>query len=164
MTRLTIITLLTAFLLFGQQSRGQSTFNWTDTTFLVSAKRTINILYDIDGPCSVNPCYESRDNHFAYDTLINFLKTHPSIKIEIASHLDFGKDISINFNWSQRKADYMKEVLIEKGGISADRIIAIGYGNKKQIITEEKIAPLDKYEQEMARKMNTRIEIIIIGT
>jgi antitoxin component YwqK of YwqJK toxin-antitoxin module len=142
-------------------------FNWSDTSFIDYSKRIINITYLLDGPCTVQPCYESRDNHFVYDTLVRFLKTHPSIEIEIASHFNRGgnhrnsEGVLMSDDWSKLKANYMKQVLVEKG-IPSDQIIAIGYGNIVPILSEQEIKKLPKDKQDYIRFKNTRIEIIII--
>ena len=142
-------------------------FNWSDTSFIDYSKRIINITYLLDGPCTVQPCYESRDNHFVYDTLVRFLKTHHSIEIEIASHFNRGgnhrnsEGVLMSDDWSKLKANYMKQVLVEKG-IPSDQIIAIGYGNIVPILSEQEIKKLPKDKQDYIRFKNTRIEIIII--
>ncbi len=144
---------------FGQQSKSDSSFNWNDSTLKINSRRTINITYTLDGPCTVEPCYETNDNHFVYDTLIDFLRGHPTIKIEIASYNDlFGSKMK-EFR-SQGNADGMKQILISKG-ISGNRIIAVGYGNKNQIVPEDQIGKLPKQEQWKARRKNTRFEIVI---
>jgi antitoxin component YwqK of YwqJK toxin-antitoxin module len=143
-----------------QIKTGSSSFNWTDTILRPYSKKIVNMQYELDGPCTVAPCYEARDNHFIYDTLIAFLKAHTSIEIEIASYFNRGNNY-ISDDWSKLKANYMKQLLVEKG-INADQIIAVGYGNRNPILSEQEIKKLPKSEQPHASFKNTRIEIIII--
>lgn len=154
------IFIFSFFLSSGLNVLAQREFTWTDTSFQIGSRRIINLRYDLDGPCTVVPCYDFMENRFIYDTLVSFLKDHPMLKIEISSHLDYGKDKTINDDWSKLKTDSMKGILVSKG-ITADRIAAVGYGNKKQIVSEEQIEGTDKKSQWTARYKNTRIEIVI---
>lgn len=138
----------------------QQTFLWSDTTFQIGSSRIINLRYDLDGPCSVAPCYDFMENRLIYDTLVTFLKDHPKLKIEISSHLDLGKKMTSNDDWSQLKADSTKAILVSKG-INPEQIVAVGYGNKRQIVSEEEIEKIEIKSQWIARYQNTRIEIII---
>jgi len=146
-----------------------SSFSWQDTILKPYTHRIVNIKYDLDGHCTVEPCYDTRDNHLIYDTLINFLKAHPSVEIEIASYFYRGSSsrnadgYSLSDNWSRLKANYMKRVL-ENKGINGDQIIPIGYGNKNPIFSESSIKKLPASEQWDAQHKNTRIDIIIIET
>ncbi|HTA83903.1 MAG TPA: OmpA family protein [Bacteroidia bacterium] len=144
-----------------------SGFSWADTTFKSYSKRIVNFQYLCDGPCDWEPCYETEDNHFVYDTVVNFLRAYPSIEIEIAFYVNISSGgynlggISYNDYLSRSKADYMKYVLVQKG-INPDRIIAVGYGNRNPAYKHEKIAhPKDEEHYYMINRKGL-IEIIIV--
>jgi len=93
------------------------TFNWSDSIFKVESKREIELIVDpYGGTCSVYPCY--RNNEKVYDTLIWFLKSNDSIKIQIASHLDHAQvDSEFKHSVSTREAEYIGRVLVNRGSM-----------------------------------------------
>ena len=57
-----------------------------------------------------------------------------------------------NEKLSQRRADAVREYLVANGTVSGDRIIAVGYGSKR---------PLASNETAEGRAINRRIDVII---
>ncbi len=82
-----------------------------------------------------------------------FLKENPSIKVEIQGHTDDRGSAKYNLKLSQKRAEAVKKVLVEKFGISPDRIIAKGYGESMPV------APNDTEE---GRAKNRRVVAKII--
>ena len=84
-----------------------------------------------------------------------YLKEHPNVKVEIQGHTDRTPNSSYSYNirLSQKRAEAVKRVLVERFGISPDRIIAKGYGFTKPI------APNDTPE---GRAKNRRVEVVVI--
>ena len=82
-----------------------------------------------------------------------FLKENPNIKVEIQGHTDNTGSEEYNLKLSQRRAEAVRKVLIEKYGISPDRVIAKGYGESMPI------APNDTEE---GRAKNRRVVAKII--
>ncbi|NPA53873.1 MAG: OmpA family protein [Aquificae bacterium] len=66
-----------------------------------------------------------------------FLKENPNIKVEIQGHTDTRGPASYNLKLSQKRAEAVKRILVEKFGISPDRIIAKGYGESQPICHED---------------------------
>lgn len=84
--------------------------------------------------------------------LYQFLKRNPRLVIEIQGHTDaIGKD-SDNLMLSQRRADAVREYLVE-AGIPEARLIAKGYG---------KTMPIASNEEEAGRARNRRTEIKVL--
>ncbi|MAT40345.1 MAG: hypothetical protein CL946_12155 [Ectothiorhodospiraceae bacterium] len=82
------------------------------------------------------------------------LKAAPELKIEISGHTDSTGDYQSNLDLSLERARTIRDLLIRKG-ISADRIVAKGYG------PDRPIAPNDTEE---GRARNRRIQFkILIG-
>ena len=91
-------------------------------------------------------------NHEKLDRLLKFMNSKPSIKILVEGHTDrLGSDKS-NQILSEKRANSVKEYLIEKG-ISADRIATKGYGSKK---------PAYDYADSDVNALNRRIEVVLI--
>lgn len=63
------------------------------------------------------------------DNIVNFLKTNPSVKIELSAHTDMvGKD-AYNLRLSDKRAKAARDYVIGKG-ISPSRVKGKGYGEK----------------------------------
>lgn len=67
---------------------------------------------------------ESTDN---LDNLVVFLKDNPNLKVELRSHTDSRGSARFNEQLGQRRAQSVKDYLIDKG-ISTDRLQPISYG------------------------------------
>jgi outer membrane protein OmpA-like peptidoglycan-associated protein len=68
--------------------------------------------------------------------LISYLMLHPSIEIELRGHTDSDGDNGYNLKLSQKRADAIKNYMV-KNGISANRLTAVGYGEKEPIYVED---------------------------
>jgi outer membrane protein OmpA-like peptidoglycan-associated protein/tetratricopeptide (TPR) repeat protein len=108
----------------------------TDTTFtmkmpmdkIVINKPIVleNIYYDLDK-------YNIRDDAaIELDKLVDVLQDNPGIKIELSSHTDSRNTDSYNMTLSQRRAESAVNYIISKG-ISADRLVAKGYGESRLV-------------------------------
>lgn len=73
------------------------------------------------------------DSYATLNKLIESMKKNPRLKIEIAGHTDNSGDAQANFHLSQKRADAIRDYLIQKGGIKADRVYAKGYGEHEPI-------------------------------
>ncbi len=67
--------------------------------------------------------------------IADILKEYPDLKIEIAGHTDAVGNEQKNLKLSQKRAEAVKEALIE-AGIAADRLVAKGYGESKPLAGE----------------------------
>ncbi len=74
------------------------------------------------------------DSYGILDQVVKSLKAYPEVRIEIAGHTDdVGKD-EYNLGLSQRRAEAVKQYLVNSG-LSADRIVARGYGETNPVST-----------------------------
>ncbi len=72
------------------------------------------------------------DSYGILDQVVRSLKAYPEVRIEIAGYTDdVGKD-EYNMGLSQRRAEAVKQYLVNSG-LSADRIVARGYGETNPI-------------------------------
>lgn len=86
------------------------------------------------------------------DKLIRFLKTYPTVKIEISGHTDnIGSD-EYNISLSRQRAGSVAEYLVNSS-IDNERIKYSGYGSSK---------PLTSNDSEEGRALNRRTELVII--
>lgn len=83
--------------------------------------------------------------------LVTMLKEQPKRHIRIEGHTDSSGEKSYNLDLSQRRADAVRDFLMENG-ISAERITARGYGE------ENAVASNDTTE---GRRENRRVEVIV---
>lgn len=87
---------------------------------------------------NLNPIYFDYDKSFIRPDaeielakVITYMKEYPSVKIDVRSHTDSrGKD-AYNMALSERRNKSTREYIINKGGISADRISGKGYGETR---------------------------------
>jgi hypothetical protein len=87
------------------------------------------------------------------DKVVNFLVDHPYFKLKISGHTDSQGDQDANLRLSQKRAESIKQYLVDRGHISPDRVEAIGYGSQKPIVEEK---------TDSDRKLNRRVEFQII--
>lgn len=68
--------------------------------------------------------------------LLRFLKSNPTVKIEIGGHTDKVGSDADNQALSEKRAGEVKKFLVAQG-IAADRIAAAGYGESKPVCAED---------------------------
>jgi len=86
------------------------------------------------------------------DNLANYLKEHPSLKIQIEGHTDNQGDSKANKKLSLERAYNVREYLVGKG-IAGNRIKFVGLGDTQ---------PVSANDNEENRKLNRRVEYKII--
>ena len=88
----------------------------------------------------------------AIDKLAEFLEENPERKVLIEGHTDNRGSITYNIDLSLRRAQAVKNALVEKG-IAGDRILAHGYGEAYPVAPNKDAA---------GRQRNRRVEIIVL--
>ncbi len=105
-----------------------------------------NIFFDFDS-------YELKpESKYELDRLIRIMKEHKSMVVEIAGHTDDIGTEEYNLRLSQKRAEAVKQYLVEHG-IEPQRIIAKGYGKSQPLIADT---------TEEARALNRRVEFKIL--
>ncbi len=87
------------------------------------------------------------------EKLVQFLKTNPTVRIEIGGHTDNTGSVANNQQLSEARAKALYQVLIA-AGIENSRLTFKGYGATK---------PVADNQQEEGRAQNRRTEVRIIG-
>ncbi len=87
---------------------------------------------------NLNPIYFDYDKSFIRPDaeielakVIKYMQEYPSVKIDVRSHTDSRGRDAYNLALSERRNKSTKEYIINKGGISADRISGNGYGETR---------------------------------
>ncbi len=88
---------------------------------------TLNIEYDTD-KAIIKPAYYGE-----VEKVANFMKRFPQIKGTIEGHTDNVASAKYNMNLSQRRAEGVVKMLVEKYGIDKSRLAAKGYGLTRPI-------------------------------
>lgn len=86
------------------------------------------------------------------DAVVDFLKSNPKVEIELEGHTDNRGDAKKNATLSKDRVERIKSYLVSKG-ITARRIKGKGFGGSK---------PITAGDTEEARKLNRRVEFLII--
>lgn len=92
------------------------------------------------------------------DKLVQLLIDNPEIKIEMGSHTDSVGSNSYNYELSKGRAESTVRYLVANG-ISADRLVARGYGEEKPIARNTNP---DGTDNKAGRDMNRRTEFKIL--
>lgn len=95
-------------------------FEYDNNIFCKGQTKTLELIY------STHSIY-GNSNKKIVDSLYLFLQEHQELKIEIAAYSNCRGSEKYNLRLTERKANQLKQFLIEKG-INENRLIAKGYG------------------------------------
>jgi len=84
--------------------------------------------------------------------VVDFLKSNPSVSIEISGHTDSKGSDTYNENLSQGRSQSVVDYIIGQG-IDSPRLEAHGYGEAK---------PIDSNDTEEGRANNRRVEFTVL--
>ena len=138
--------------------------------FIEKCIQYINKPIDEDKP--QKPFQISNENRFKIsdkinvelNNLANFLRSKPSIKIELGGHTDTRGKAEDNQKLSADRAKAVYNYLIQVEHIDASRLTFIGYGETNPIISDQEIAKLaTEVEREKAHQTNRRTVYKIIA-
>ena len=79
------------------------------------------------------------------------MNEYPQTRIMVAGHTDSTGSNELNQKLSERRADAVKNILVSNG-VSADRIVAVGYGETQ---------PIGSNDTAAGRQQNRRVKITI---
>lgn len=99
------------------------------------------------------------DAQLELEKIINYMNEFPSVKIDVRSHTDSrGKD-AYNFALSNRRNKSTIKFIVEKGGISKNRLTGKGYGETKLVNKCKNGVKCTKEEHQK----NRRSEFIVVA-
>jgi outer membrane protein OmpA-like peptidoglycan-associated protein len=88
------------------------------------------------------------DSYAVLDEVVRSLQAYPEVRIEIRGHTDSQGPASFNLELSQRRADSVKQYLVNSG-IDPSRVVSIGVGEEE---------PVSSNSTPEGRAQNRRIE------
>jgi len=106
---------------------------------------TLNVLFDTN-KAVVKPKYFNEIKKVA-----DYMTKYPTAAAVIEGHTDSVGKVAANVKLSQRRADAIKKILVEKYKIDKTRISAVGYGPKK---------PIADNKTASGRQKNRRVEAV----
>ena len=109
-------------------------------------RATINVEFDFD-KAVVKPAYNEEIQKFA-----DVMKDHQDLKVVIEGHTDNVGKKAYNQKLSEKRANSVKNYMIEKFGIEKSRLTAKGYGMSK---------PIDSNKTKAGRQKNRRVEAVV---
>jgi outer membrane protein OmpA-like peptidoglycan-associated protein len=86
------------------------------------------------------------------------LRLHPRANVEIGGHTDSVGSDSYNMRLSRQRAEAVRDWLVAKGGVEADRLTARGHGRASPIAPNTRADGSDHPE---GRQLNRRVEISV---
>ncbi len=140
-------------------SYSQTTFSLTGTQFKVgSFYRAYDILFSL-GKAELLP----NTPQPILDSVVTFLKNNPTIKLEIDVHADSRMSDHSNTNLTLARAKSIHDYLVNSG-IAENRLVAMGYGKRKLLISDAQIAKAKTIdEKEALHAQNRRVEFKILA-
>jgi len=145
------------FLLLASTGLSQP-FKLTDTTVKVGQfQHLYDIHFDLGSPnLQITGLVQ-------LDSVLQFLKINPTVKIELGVHTDFRGDDKLNLDLSKKRALTLNKYLVDKG-IDAKRIKAIGFGETKSVIEYEDWKKImDTHRCGYYGHGNRRVTIVVIS-
>lgn len=106
---------------------------------------TMQIEFDFD-KADVRPMYHNQLKEAA-----DFINKYPANQILVAGHTDSKGTDAYNQKLSQRRAENVRKYLVNKFGISANKLVARGYGESQ---------PIASNDTDAGRQQNRRVEVI----
>lgn len=150
------LVILTAVLFIPARSFSQA-FTLTDSTF--SKGDTLAEVIDFDYGQAI-----ILEQSFPFlDQLADLLFKYNNLKIEVGNYIDFRGVDTYNLKLTKQRADAIVAYLVSRG-IDKTRLVAMGFGERKQLYTETEISRQKVYElrNDMLRKV-ARTEFKILS-
>ena len=110
-----------------------------------------NVYYDFN-KADLKP-----ESYPALDEVVRMLNTYPNMAIELGAHTDSKGSDTYNMKLSEARAQSVVKYLVEKG-ISAERLVAKGYGEAMPIAPNE----IDGKDNPEGREKNRRTEFKVL--
>ena len=79
----------------------------------------------------------TQDSHAHIKDFGNFMNDHKSYKASLEGHTDSMGAASYNQKLSQKRAKVVTDLIVSEGGVSADRLTAVGKGESSPIATND---------------------------
>jgi outer membrane protein OmpA-like peptidoglycan-associated protein len=91
-------------------------------------------------------------SHADIKSLADFMKQYPQTTTTVEGHTDAIGSDAYNQGLSERRANAVRDVLVEQHGIDVNRVSAVGYGESR---------PVADNDSESGRAINRRVEAAV---
>lgn len=91
------------------------------------------------------------DSHGTLDKVADTAKKYPNLKLRVEGHTDSTGSAALNQTLSQKRADAVRDYLVNSAGVSADQITAVGFGQTR---------PIASNDTAEGRAKNRRVEFV----
>jgi OOP family OmpA-OmpF porin len=109
-------------------------------------RQTLDVKFNFDKSTIKDGYYNDIDD------LSQVMKDYPDLNVVVEGHTDSIGSDAYNETLSQERADAVKNYMVEKNGIDANRIKAVGFGEKQ---------PVASNDTEEGRAQNRRVEAVV---
>jgi outer membrane protein OmpA-like peptidoglycan-associated protein len=92
----------------------------------------LEVLFDTD------KAFVKKDYLYEIQQVADFMQKYPSVRTQIQGHTDSRGNDRHNKKLSQRRADAVRQVLINRFNVSPSRLSAIGYGEERLVVVPER--------------------------
>lgn len=140
-----------------ERQRGEKIRNTINTEKAIVKEKEKTIIKTEEINFDYSMWYLRRESRERLGKLIQIMNQNKGITIEIGTHTDSRGNARYNQELSQKRANSVKEYLVENG-IVADRILAKGYGESNPLIK----CKADESCSEEQHELNRRCEFIIL--
>ena len=114
----------------------------------VKEKVTVTLLVEFDNDKAI-----VKDKYYDdIKTVADFMKEYPDTVAAIDGHTDSNASNAYNQKLSERRANAVRQYLIDKFGIKASRLTATGYGEERPVATNDTAE---------GRQKNRRVEAVL---
>lgn len=109
----------------------------------------LDVLFDFDSARVREESYAEIQN------VTDFMKQYPDTSTVVEGHTDAIGTDAYNQRLSERRADSVRDVMVQQYGIDGDRIRTVGYGESR---------PIADNSTEAGRQLNRRVEAAVEAT
>ncbi|MCK5522677.1 MAG: OmpA family protein [Thiomargarita sp.] len=92
----------------------------------------LEVLFD------TNKAVVKKDYFYEIQQVADFMQKYPSVRTQIQGHTDSRGNDKHNKKLSQRRADAVRQVLINRFNVSPSRLSAVGYGEESLVVVQER--------------------------
>jgi OOP family OmpA-OmpF porin len=109
----------------------------------------LNLEFDTDS-------YDLRVDHYVeIQRVVQFLREYPTANAVVEGHTDSDGSEAYNQALSERRAASVRVYLVEQGGMNADRLASVGYGEMRPVAANDSPA---------GKQSNRRVSAVVSGS
>ncbi|MDX1722714.1 MAG: OmpA family protein [Pseudomonas sp.] len=116
------------------------------------AEPAVPVRVELDVKFDFDKSVVKAGSHADIKSLADFMKQYPQTSTAVEGHTDSIGSDAYNQGLSERRANAVREVLVEQHGIESNRVSAVGYGETR---------PVADNDSESGRAINRRVEAAV---